>query len=120
MNKLCSSMVVVLYHSDEQLTRWRIEDGDLSVERRRPRSIIGYPDGSIVPAASLLQHPIRDAPHYAWYGTIHPDDLSRLFPERFLERRDWDIGGCGVNLIVDIFRRHEDGKLQLTVECARR
>lgn len=116
VEELFAGSAVILYHADEQLRRWRLDDGDLPTSEKRPRSIIGYPDGSIIPAASLFVDPEAELTHYSWYGTIRSDELAHTFPDRFLERRDWPVGDCTVNLIVDIYHQ-PDGVFRLTMDC---
>jgi len=129
--QLFSGSPLMLYHSDEMLHRWRLDDGELPIERRRPRSIIGYPDGRIQPAAQLMRNPIADAVHYEWHGTIHSDELARELPELIAPRSDRTVrignADCVVNLIVDI-SPHNTGRptitvsgrpLALTMDCKR-
>ena len=126
--ELLSRMVGILYHSDEMLFRWRLEDGDLSLEQRRPRSIIGYLDGTVAPAVGLLPEPLI-ALDYEWSGTIHPDDLATAQPKLFDSRRNISVhtssGSCLVNLQIDIGLSHgheplivvNDTDLKITLDC---
>jgi hypothetical protein len=113
---LCAAVVVVLYHSDEMLVRWRLDDGDLPVARRRPRSIVGFPDGSVVAASSLFADPYA-LPDYESSGTVHLSELARERPTQFGPRADRAVlsanSRCLVDQIVDIggFPR------RMTMEC---
>lgn len=95
--------VGVLYHADEQLRRWRLDDGDLPVRQRRPRSIVAYWTGEIVDAAALVADPLT-LPHYEGHGTIHLDELAREHANLDIRRDRAVTAGdarCLTNQIVD-------------------
>jgi hypothetical protein len=45
---------VVLYHTAESINRWSEKEKHLPHERRTPRSILGFVDGSIKPASEVV------------------------------------------------------------------
>ena len=130
LDELFGATTMILYHADEMLTRWRLDDGDLPAAQRRPRSIIGYPDGRVAAAVSLLPDPSA-AVDYPFGGTVHSDDLAHQLPLQVAERSDREIrtprGTCIVNLIVDISPSHPPeptiavggARLKLTMDCVR-
>lgn len=121
LSELFGAAAFLLYHGDEQLFRWRLEDGDLPTERKRPRSIVGYRSGDVVPAASLMHDP-SVAPYYEWGGTINTDALARELPGIAAPRRDVRVrdgdSWCVVNLQFDF--AYTGGRLQMTTDCMTR
>ena len=106
IGQLMSYSPGVLYHSDEMLNRWWGSEGTLPPLCRHPRSIIGYWDGTIAPASSLLSDAVGTAKDFQKFGTIHEGDLKREFPERFSEYRHRKFvvgnGMCATHLQFDI------------------
>lgn len=133
LDELFEHSALILYHSDEMLQRWLGDQGDRPVEKRTPRSIVGYWDGRIVQADSMVQNPVEKTPHFLSSGTIHSDDLAANHQGTLELRRDravkHDGGVCSVNLIVDISITVADPsranmnigerKYNLTMDCAR-
>jgi len=121
VHELFANAAFLLYHADEQLTRWRLADGDLPSARKRPRSIVGYRNGAVVPAASLMRDP-SVAPYYEWGGTINTDALARELPGQAASRRDVRVrdgdSWCLVNLQFDF--AWTEGRLQMTTDCMTR
>jgi len=129
LEHLFSYSTMMLYHSDELLTHWRLEDGDMPLALRRPRSIIGFWNGDIMPAKWFFRDPAAEAPDYDYAGTIHDQDLRTVMPDRVDADHDWDVvmpnGICHTNLQLDIGLGHPpeptimaDGKPQkLTLWC---
>ena len=113
---LFAQSVGVLYHGDEMLIRWLGEDGGLPLSARRPRSVIVFWDGRIVPAAALIAQPDR-LKDYISSGTVHLDELAAEHPDVFDVRADRAVrtqrGECLVDQIIDI----GGIPLQLTMEC---
>jgi hypothetical protein len=132
VNDLFDDSAMMLYHSDEQLRQWRGLEGDIQVSKRIPRSIVGYWDGRILPAASLMKDPEK-ALDFVSAGTIHSDELATEMPDQLAFWRGREIGLlsealCRVNLIVDINLVDDkrsppnmfigDRKFMVTMECA--
>ncbi len=105
VDELFDASALILYHSDEMLERWLGRDGRLPVEKRTPRSIIGYWDGNIVTATSLVKNPLKARDYYG-AGTIHSDELTSEMQGKLAFWWNRDVktskGTCQVNLIVDI------------------
>jgi hypothetical protein len=129
LGDLFANVAMILYHSDEHTVRWRGEDGILPLSKRRPRSIVGFLDGTIVPAATLMR---SDLSHYERDGSIHSDELAVEIPNLIEPRSDYRVKVlsrvCSFNLIVDIGLAHGDDpsisvkgdKLKVTMDCEQR
>ncbi|HEX3100085.1 MAG TPA: hypothetical protein VHQ41_03920 [Patescibacteria group bacterium] len=107
VEQLFKQSAAIFYHSDEMLDRWAGQDDKLPLSQRRPRSLLGYWSGSILPAATLFKNPEKTS-HYIYSGTIHTDELAHERPNEFAPRRDYavlaaDGQPCNVNLIIDIY-----------------
>ncbi|MBI4020419.1 MAG: hypothetical protein HY367_03740 [Candidatus Aenigmarchaeota archaeon] len=78
LGDVLSGAAFFLYHTDEAGGRWDM--ASTPADMRTPRSIIGFPDGSIMPARSLFSaDDIASCPQYAVHGTIHSDDITRKY-----------------------------------------
>lgn len=70
------AVAMVLYHTAESTQRWSVQEAELPIEKRTPRSILGYPDGSIKPAAEVLDiERLEKLRTYRERGTIFETDL---------------------------------------------
>ncbi len=122
VEELFSYSVAILYHSDERLDRWLGEEGNLPVEKRHPRSIIGWPDGTVVPAAALIKNTLNEVVGHERNGSIRAADLARELPNLFTERRTVSVesgsGNCGFTLQIDISTAH-DGEPEIYASGAR-
>lgn len=113
VDELFENSAYILYHSDEQVRRWRGTQGDWPTSKKSPRSIVGYWDGRIVPAATLVKEPEKRTMHYEGYGTIHGDDLATDHPKEISFWRERHLNTpagqiCKVYLVVDISIHRSD------------
>ena len=81
-------LAMILYHSAESGERWEIAEQYLPIDKRTPRSIVGFLDGSIVPAIELLKVEIDTGrfilpDDYTLYGSIREIDLAQANPNLF-------------------------------------
>jgi hypothetical protein len=104
IDQLFQNTALILYHSDEGIKLW-LEESELPIEKRTPRSIVGYWDGRVLAAASLMKEPVTS--FYWTVGTIRSDDLADELHDQLALHRDQYIrlpSGevCPVDLVVDI------------------
>lgn len=78
---LLEDAALFVYHTAEFADRWA-RQAPLPLERRTPRSIVGFWDGSVIPAINLVK-PGTYMPFYESNGTIGEDELRSSHPEWF-------------------------------------
>lgn len=79
--ELVAGAALVVYHTAEFSERWSKEAGT-PLDRRNPRSLVGFWDGSVVPAISLVKPGVW-MPFYESNGTISDSELRASHPEWF-------------------------------------
>jgi len=84
--RVAAGVAAILYHTAERSDRWE-EEGTRGVpaDRRTPRSIIGWPDGSVHPAIELVREQTAHLTAYESCGTVFHSDLPRLRADLFGE-----------------------------------
>lgn len=103
-----SQIAMILYHTAEETDRWQKVEAHLPIEKRTPRSIVGYLDGSIRPAIDIVGDPYSlqgawSPNSYVPHGTVHPFNIVDHNPGLYAGP-SYDRVGYSFN-----FKPHPDG-----------
>jgi hypothetical protein len=79
--ELVSHAALMVYHTAEFSERWKSESSK-PASSRNPRSLVGFWDGSVVPAINLVK-PGVSMPFYESNGTISDSELRDSHPDWF-------------------------------------
>jgi hypothetical protein len=84
---------ITLFHSVEYLDRWSHEEKrGIPVEKRTPRSFVGWPSGKLETAISLIKDAAGLSRSYANAGTIYTNELVEAHPSLSSHKQS-SIGG---------------------------
>lgn len=75
-----SDITGILYHTEEFTGYWENEQGNLPPERKTPRSLLGKPDGSLIPAIQAIDPARLYGNAYETAGTIYTNQLVASNP----------------------------------------
>jgi len=79
--ELVADTALFVYHTAEFSERWARESGKPAAQRN-PRSLVGFWDGSVVPAITLVKPGVW-MPFYESNGTISDSELRESHPDWF-------------------------------------
>lgn len=130
IGEFLSDLSGILYHTEEYTGYWENGQGDLAAGEKSPRSLLGRPDGSLIPAIQAVDPSRLIGNTYVKSGTIYTNQIvesnpsmTRLHfgdfgqnPTVYLAYTAPDTGrkwSCEVENLLLLLRPMPDGRFRL-------